>query len=150
MKPSSQSEPSSRSPDRRGATALSFGQRPAQRAAHRAAGDERPARRAMLPRSGRSVRRSRPCRRVAEIGEIGRQVEPAIVRHQVLDAVEIAAEREVVDALLAAAALPVQVDRDDARALRLADGDDSGCADIGLQHQILLHLAHAGGDVFRP
>ena len=58
---------------------------------------------------------------VAEVGKVGRQIEPAIVGHQVLDAVEIAAEGEVVDALLAAAALPVQVDGDDRRAFGRAD-----------------------------
>lgn len=51
---------------------------------------------------------------ITEIRKIGRQIQPAIVGHQILDAVEVAAEGEVVHPLLAAAALPVQVDGDQA------------------------------------
>ena len=84
---------------------------------------------------------------VAEVGKIGRQIEPAIVGHQILDAVEIAAEGEVVDALLAAAALPVQVDGDDRRAFGLADRVVPDLAGRGLELQVLLLAAHAERDV---
>ena len=86
---------------------------------------------------------------VAEIGKIRRQIEAAIAGHQVLDAVEIAAEGEVVNALLAAAALPVEIEHDDVGALRVTDGDVADIAGVGLQQQILLHLAHAGVDILR-
>ena len=81
---------------------------------------------------------------VAEIGKVRAEIETAIAGHQVLDAVEITAEGEVIDALLAAAAPPVQVQHDDAGALGLADGDMPDIAGIGLQQEILLHLAHTG------
>ena len=85
---------------------------------------------------------------VAEIRKVGRQVKPAIGRHQVLDAVEVAAEGEVVDALLAAAALPVQIDGNEPRAFGRADGKMADRAGISLQGEVLLDLADSGGNIF--
>ena len=86
---------------------------------------------------------------VAEIGKIRRQVEAAIGHHQVLDTVEIAAEGEIVDALLARAALPVQVKHDCRSARSLAHRDMANCARIRVEDKVLLDLAHAGIDIFR-
>ena len=77
-----------------------------------------------------------------EIREVHRQVEAAIVGHQVLDAVEIAAEGKVVDALLAVTALPVNVDRDEARALVGADGDMRNPARAGIEYSVALLPPH--------
>src|SRR5690606_22371302 len=66
-----------------------------------------------------------------------------------LDAVEVAAEGEVVHALPAAAALAVQIDGDDACPLAPADGKVAHRPGPGIDDQICLDTAHAGRDIFR-
>src|SRR5690606_30993990 len=73
-----------------------------------------------------------------EIRHVRRKIEPVIADHQVLDAVEIAAEGIVVDALVAIAALPVQVDRDEPGALLPANGNIAKRPGIGLKRLLLL------------
>src|SRR5690606_14179837 len=84
-----------------------------------------------------------------EVREIRRQVESPVCGHQVLDTVEIAAEGEVVHALMAATALPVQIDGYDAGVFLPAYGEMRDGAYPCFSKQIRLYIAHAKRDILR-